>query len=64
MNILPTVEPVKNQDKTTGRVPVIEIEELEKSFGTQSVLINLNLKLYNGENLVVRGKSGSGKSVL
>ncbi len=44
--------------------PVIEINSLKKSFGTQEVLKNVSLKLMNGENLVVLGKSGSGKSVL
>ncbi len=42
----------------------IEIKDLNKSFGNQHVLINLNLNLYKGENLAVLGKSGSGKSVL
>jgi phospholipid/cholesterol/gamma-HCH transport system ATP-binding protein len=44
--------------------PVIEINDLKKSFGDQEVLKNVSLKLFNGENLVVLGKSGSGKSVL
>jgi phospholipid/cholesterol/gamma-HCH transport system ATP-binding protein len=44
--------------------PVIEITKLCKSFGSQQVLKDLSLKLFNGENLVVLGKSGSGKSVL
>lgn len=43
---------------------VIEINNLKKSFGNQAVLNNISLKLFNGENLVVLGKSGSGKSVL
>ncbi|MGF1587305.1 MAG: ABC transporter ATP-binding protein [Bacteroidales bacterium] len=43
---------------------VIEIDSLKKGFGNDLVLKNLSLKLYNGENLVVLGKSGSGKSVL
>ena len=43
---------------------VVEINNLKKSFGTQQVLIDVSLKLYQGENLVVLGKSGSGKSVL
>ncbi|MCK7530902.1 MAG: ATP-binding cassette domain-containing protein [Marinilabiliales bacterium] len=43
---------------------VIEINNLRKGFGTEDVLINVSLKLFNGENLVVLGKSGSGKSVL
>lgn len=44
--------------------PVIQIDNLRKSFGRQEVLINVSLKLFSGENLVVLGKSGSGKSVL
>ncbi|HAF28513.1 MAG TPA: ABC transporter ATP-binding protein [Bacteroidales bacterium] len=44
--------------------PVIEINNLKKSFGVQEVLKDVSLKLLNGENLVVLGKSGSGKSVL
>jgi len=43
---------------------VVEIDDLGKSFDNTVVLKNLSLKLYNGENLVVLGKSGSGKSVL
>jgi phospholipid/cholesterol/gamma-HCH transport system ATP-binding protein len=43
---------------------VIEIHNLKKSFGAQPVLTDISLKLFNGENLVVLGKSGSGKSVL
>jgi len=43
---------------------VIEINNLRKGFGSEDVLINVSLNLYSGENLVVLGKSGSGKSVL
>lgn len=43
---------------------VMEVKNLEKSFGSNKVLDNFNLKLYKGENLVVMGKSGSGKSVM
>ena len=43
---------------------MIEIRNLKKSFGNQEVLKDVSLKLFNGENLVVLGKSGSGKSVL
>ena len=49
---------------TSKKEPVIEIHNLKKSFGTQQVLTDLSLKLFTGENLVVLGKSGSGKSVL
>jgi phospholipid/cholesterol/gamma-HCH transport system ATP-binding protein len=43
---------------------VIEINSLRKGFEEQEVLNNVSLQLFNGENLVVLGKSGSGKSVL
>ncbi|HXD94602.1 MAG TPA: ATP-binding cassette domain-containing protein [Bacteroidia bacterium] len=43
---------------------VVEIEHLKKSFGTKEVLRDISLKIEKGENLVVLGKSGSGKSVL
>jgi phospholipid/cholesterol/gamma-HCH transport system ATP-binding protein len=43
---------------------VIEIHNLKKGFGTQEVLKDVSLHLLNGENLVVLGKSGTGKSVL
>ncbi len=46
------------------RQSVIEIKNLRKSFGALDVLKNINLKLYEGENLVILGKSGTGKSVL
>jgi phospholipid/cholesterol/gamma-HCH transport system ATP-binding protein len=44
--------------------PVISIRHLYKSFGTNHVLKDFNLDVYKGENVVVLGKSGSGKSVL
>ena len=50
--------------KTISDEAVIEITNLSKSFGNQEVLKDFSLKLFNGENLVVLGKSGSGKSVL
>ena len=43
---------------------VILIEHLYKSFGTQKVLQDFSLTVHKGENVVVLGKSGSGKSVL
>ena len=44
--------------------PVISVKHLYKSFGKNAVLIDFNFNLYPGENVVVLGKSGSGKSVL
>jgi len=43
---------------------VIQIKGLFKSFGNYHVLRDVDLDLYRGENLVVLGKSGTGKSVL
>lgn len=43
---------------------VLEIKGLHKSFGDNHVLNGFNMTLYQGENLVVMGKSGSGKSVM
>jgi len=43
---------------------VIDIKDVSKSFGDLHILRNVDLKLYNGENLVVLGRSGTGKSVL
>ncbi|MGZ3749783.1 MAG: ABC transporter ATP-binding protein [Mucilaginibacter sp.] len=44
--------------------PAIVMEHLYKRFGKNEVLIDFNLTLQREENLVVLGKSGSGKSVL
>lgn len=43
---------------------VISIRDLEKSFGHNHVLQGINLDIYQGENLAVLGRSGTGKSVL
>ena len=43
---------------------VAEIKHITKSFGTRVVLKDVDFKIEKGENLVVFGKSGSGKSVL
>jgi phospholipid/cholesterol/gamma-HCH transport system ATP-binding protein len=42
---------------------VIEITGLNKSFGKNDILRGIDLTVKKGENLVVLGKSGSGKSV-
>lgn len=47
-----------------GAEAVIEIENVNKSFGDNHVLRDFSMSLNRGENLVVLGKSGSGKSVL
>ncbi len=44
--------------------PVIRINNLQKHFGPKEVLKDVSLELKKQENLVVLGKSGTGKSVL
>jgi phospholipid/cholesterol/gamma-HCH transport system ATP-binding protein len=48
----------------TEKKPIIEIKNLKKSYGDNHVLEGFNMELYEGENLVIMGKSGSGKSVM
>ena len=43
---------------------IIEIKNLRKSYGDNHVLAGFNMHLNEGENLVIMGKSGSGKSVM
>lgn len=44
--------------------PMIKIKDLRKSFGDNHVLNGFSMELRLGENLVIMGKSGSGKSVM
>ncbi|HQW12520.1 MAG TPA: ATP-binding cassette domain-containing protein [Saprospiraceae bacterium] len=60
----PEKETIIKEAKDILAEPVIAIRHLYKSFGNNHVIIDFNLDLYKGENLVVLGKSGSGKSVL
>ncbi len=53
-----------NLETTYQAEPVIRINGLKKSFGDNYVLRDFNIDLKEGENVVVLGKSGSGKSVL
>jgi phospholipid/cholesterol/gamma-HCH transport system ATP-binding protein len=54
---------ITEQDKRQN-VFVVEMEHLKKSFGNNLVLRDINLVIHKGENLVILGKSGTGKSVL
>ena len=53
----------KKQASKKPKEVVIAIKGLEKSFGDNQVLKNISLELDKGENLVILGRSGSGKSV-
>jgi phospholipid/cholesterol/gamma-HCH transport system ATP-binding protein len=50
---------ISNNTKT-----IIEIKNLKKSYADNTVLNGFNMSLIEGENLVIMGKSGSGKSVM
>jgi phospholipid/cholesterol/gamma-HCH transport system ATP-binding protein len=52
------------EESTQPERPVIEIKDLHKSFGDLHVLRGVDLELNRGENVVVLGRSGTGKSVL
>ena len=43
---------------------MLEIREIEKSFGPKEVLRGVDLDVYDNEKLVIIGRSGSGKSVM
>ncbi|KAA3637242.1 MAG: ABC transporter ATP-binding protein [Calditrichaeota bacterium] len=42
----------------------LELHQIKKSFGRQTILNNLNLTVNRGDAVVIIGKSGEGKSVL
>ena len=54
---------ITDKKTDTGNEEVIRIDHLAKSFGDNEVLKDINLHLKKGENLVILGKSGTGKSV-
>ena len=62
MNEAQNIQEIK--ESTGIRKPILEIKDLKKSFGNNHVLNGFNLQLFEGENLVIMGKSGSGKSVM
>jgi phospholipid/cholesterol/gamma-HCH transport system ATP-binding protein len=61
--MLTALQPIEVKQET-ARARVIDITHLKKAFGSNVVLNDFNFHLDKGENVVVLGKSGSGKSVL
>lgn len=47
-----------------NKVPVIQMVNVEKTFGTQKVLRGVNLSIMEGKTTVIVGGSGQGKSVI
>ena len=54
---------IADKDTAAGQ-PVIEVEHVKKAFGSNVVLRDFNLTIHKGENVVVMGKSGIGKTIL
>jgi len=59
-----TASELHNMAEPTTRNAVIIIRDLYKSFGSNHVLRGIDLDLYEKQNVVVLGRSGTGKSVL
>jgi phospholipid/cholesterol/gamma-HCH transport system ATP-binding protein len=55
---------MEENGSANGKKAVITISGLYKSFGSNHVLRGIDLDIYKGENVVVLGRSGTGKSVL
>lgn len=56
---------ISSNTKQSGDLKkIVEIKNLKKSFGDRAVLNNVSLDVFDRENLVVLGRSGTGKSVL
>ena len=55
--------PINGTSSVDTNAPVIEIKDIYKSFGKNEVLKGVTFSVNKGENLVVLGKSGSGKSI-
>lgn len=52
------------ETQLTSKKKIVEVTHLKKSFGDRVILKDVNLDVYDRENLVVLGRSGTGKSVL
>jgi heme exporter protein A len=54
---------IQDSDKTSGKL-VLEARGLVKSFGSQTVLNEVDLEVKNGDSIVIFGPNGAGKTTL
>ena len=64
MHTIDQVAMKQDEAERDGNAPVVAVEDLHRSFGSQNVLTGINLAVKRGETLAVLGRSGTGKSVL
>jgi phospholipid/cholesterol/gamma-HCH transport system ATP-binding protein len=64
MELIDQIETKQAEAEKDGSAPVLAVENLHKSFGSQKVLNGITLSVKRGETLAVLGRSGTGKSVL
>ncbi|MFZ0772148.1 MAG: ABC transporter ATP-binding protein [Candidatus Sulfotelmatobacter sp.] len=64
MDTIDQIAMKQGEAEENGSAPVLAVEDLHKSFGSQSVLNGISLAVKRGETLAVLGRSGTGKSVL
>lgn len=53
-----------NEERASSDRPLVEVENMHVTFGSQHVLRNINLSIPRGQTLVIIGESGCGKTVL
>ena len=63
MTVTDTLTRKNSSARPEGKV-VVSVHNLKKAFGDHHVLNGINLELHESENLVILGRSGTGKSVL
>ncbi|MDQ3193576.1 MAG: ATP-binding cassette domain-containing protein, partial [Bacteroidota bacterium] len=52
------------KDKNGSSTAILVLTDLKKSFGSNTVLKDINLSVKKGETVVILGRSGTGKSVI
>jgi phospholipid/cholesterol/gamma-HCH transport system ATP-binding protein len=58
------MEEARHTESINNNEQIVEISHVEKSFGEKVVLKDVSFGVKKGENVVVMGRSGTGKSVL